>query len=243
MNLPMNNTPTKMKLLILLCMAALPATSVRAADNAENPAAKRCGVEAIASGRCEQRLADTDLNLAFRQYERVQMEAFEAKLKLRSLDTVPDLADAERAKQAQLLERRISNLGHLANELRERIMILGAHAPTDPHPDIPPKMVHPNESEAKVAEYRKLDKTQLQDELRRLQKELIVAESTARHADEQMAEAANAYNSAAEDRQPDLVLGMLEAEAKCTKPMKTFERLRKELDAAKQAYVKLLLAE
>jgi hypothetical protein len=45
--------------------------SVRAADNAENPAAKRGSVDAIAAGRPEQRLAETDLNLAYRQYERV----------------------------------------------------------------------------------------------------------------------------------------------------------------------------
>ena len=243
MNLPMNNKPMKMTLLLLLCVAALPAMTVRAADNAEKPAAKRGSAEAIAAGRCKQRIAETDLNLAFRQYERVQMESFEAKLKLHLMDTVPDLTAAEWTKQKESLTMRISNLGERASELRKSIMILGAHAPTDPHPDIPPKMIHTAESETKVTRYLKQDKTQLQDELKKLQKELIVAEKTARHADEKRKEAVEVYNSAEEDRQPDLILGMLEAEAQCRKPMAAHKRLCADLDAAKRAYVKLLLTE
>ena len=66
----------------------------------------------------EQRLLETDLSLAIRQYEHVQMEAFETRLKLDLLDTDEPMTDADRKRQAALLETRHLILQKRADELR-----------------------------------------------------------------------------------------------------------------------------
>jgi len=61
----------------------------------------------------QQRLLETDLSLAIRQYERVQMEAFETRLKLDLLDADEGMTDTDRKKRAELLAKR-----HLVLEKR-----------------------------------------------------------------------------------------------------------------------------
>ena len=103
----------KNKLSILVCITALSVLPLIAGDaEAKSPSV-------------EQRLRETDLSLAIRQYERVKMEAFETRLKLDLLDTDEDMTEAVRKKRAELLTQRHDILQMRANELRETALKLG----------------------------------------------------------------------------------------------------------------------
>ena len=103
----------KNKLHVLLCIAAISVATLRAADG-ENK-----------SGNAEQRLRETDLALTLHQYERVQMEAFEARLQIDLLDTEGQTARDERKTKIESLERRIAIFQKRAEQLRIRALELG----------------------------------------------------------------------------------------------------------------------
>ena len=73
----------------------------------------------IKSSDVDQRLRETDLSLAIRQYERVKMEAFETRLKLDLLDTEEGLSEVVRKTRSELLRKRYEILLRSADELRE----------------------------------------------------------------------------------------------------------------------------
>jgi hypothetical protein len=102
----------KNKLRILLCIMAVSVVPLWAADN-ENK-----------SVSVEQRLREIDVSLALRQYERVQMEAFETNLKLELLDTEGEMTKSERDKKVALLEKKLSILQGRAQMLRETALQL-----------------------------------------------------------------------------------------------------------------------
>ncbi len=92
------------------------------------------------------------------------------------------------------------------------------------------------EAASVVTKYDKMEKKQLQEELKRLQKEVIVAERAAKQARDEQAEAKKAYDSAPDDQKPDALLRMLEAKAKSNKPVEAFAQARSDFDAAIRAY-------
>jgi hypothetical protein len=97
----------KTKLHILVCITALSVIPLWAGDNESKTVS------------VEQRFREIDLSLALRQYERVQMEAFEVRLKLDLLDTEGELTPSEREKKGKLLEKRVAILQQRAAEIRE----------------------------------------------------------------------------------------------------------------------------
>jgi type II secretory pathway component GspD/PulD (secretin) len=94
-----------------------------------------------------------------------------------------------------------------------------------------------------VTDYERMDKKELQEGLKRLQKEVLVAERTAKQAKEKAAEGATAYNSASDDEKLDALLRMIEADAASRMPIERFKRIRSDFDAAKRAYFHLLVSE
>src|SRR5258705_1659466 len=98
----------KNKLRIVVCIMVLSVLPLWAADN-ENK-----------SVSVEQRFREIDLSLALRQYERVQMEAFEAKLERDLLDTETEMTKSERDKKVALLEKKVRILQFCAEVLREK---------------------------------------------------------------------------------------------------------------------------
>lgn len=101
----------KNSLLVLVCVVACSASNLCAADEE----GKTVSVGA--------RLRETDLALALHQYERVRMEAFDARLKL--LETEGQISPEEREKKVVSLEKRIAILGQRAEELRAHAIRLG----------------------------------------------------------------------------------------------------------------------
>jgi hypothetical protein len=96
---------------------------------------------------------------------------------------------------------------------------------------------------APVGKYDTMPEKDLREELKKLQKQILVAERTARQAQDDMHKAVRAYNTAADEAKPDALLSMLEVEARVRKPLDEHARLRAEFDAAKRAFVKLLSAD
>jgi hypothetical protein len=94
-----------------------------------------------------------------------------------------------------------------------------------------------------ATKYDKLDKNALQAELKRLVQELQAAERTALLARENATEAVAAYSSAPEESKPDALVRMIEADAASRKPMEGVKQIQSDLDAARQAYLRLLTAE
>ena len=88
-----------------------------------------------------------------------------------------------------------------------------------------------------------MENKDLQDELKRLQKEVLVADRTARQAKEREVEAAKAYESAPDDEKADALLRMIEVDAANRKPLERFQQIRSDLHAAERAYLHLLVAE
>jgi hypothetical protein len=103
----------KTNLHILVCVAALSVLPLLAGDGETKPVS------------VEQRLLETDLSLAIRQYERVKMEAFEAGLKLVLLDTDEEMTETARKKRAELLTKRVDALQLRADQLRQEALKLG----------------------------------------------------------------------------------------------------------------------
>jgi hypothetical protein len=103
----------KNKLHVLVCIATLCVLPLLAGDGETK------------SLSVEQRLRETDLSLALRQYERVKMESFETRLKLDLLSTDDDITETVRIKRAELLERRRNILEQRAADLRNTALKLG----------------------------------------------------------------------------------------------------------------------
>jgi type II secretory pathway component GspD/PulD (secretin) len=106
-----------------------------------------------------------------------------------------------------------------------------------------PKDDEKSDSAPVATKYDEMEKKDLREELKRLQKEVLDAERPARQADEKAAEAARAYKSASDDEKPDALLRMIEAEARSRKSIGGFKRIRSDFDAAQRAYLRLLVAE
>lgn len=94
-----------------------------------------------------------------------------------------------------------------------------------------------------VSKYDKMQKKDLQEEVKKLQKEVLTAEQTARGVGVRAKEAKEAYNSASNDQKPDALLLMLEAGAKSHKSMVAFKQVQSDFDMAKRAYFNLILDE
>ena len=94
-----------------------------------------------------------------------------------------------------------------------------------------------------VTKYDEMGKQELQDELRRLHAQLIDAKHAAQQASGKANEAAKAYRSASDDEKADALLHMIEAEAASGTPMEHYREAESALDAAKQAYIRRILAE
>ena len=96
----------KAKLRVIICIIALSVIPLWAGDGESKTVS------------VEQRFRETDLSLALRQYERVQMEAFEARLNLDLLDTEGEITPSERDKKVKLLEKRVAILEQRAGDIR-----------------------------------------------------------------------------------------------------------------------------
>lgn len=91
--------------------------------------------------------------------------------------------------------------------------------------------------------YDKMEKNDLEEELKRLQKEVLVAERIAKKAREKTTKAKMAYQSASDDGKGDALLRKIEADAAGRKPTERFTQIRSDFDAAERAYFRLLVAE
>jgi hypothetical protein len=85
--------------------------------------------------------------------------------------------------------------------------------------------------------YYKMDKKQLQEELKRLLRDYSIAEKGVNEADAHVAKAKEAYESAPDEKKPEELLRMLEAQAKRRNPHLKFLSMKKEFEAAKAAYI------
>jgi hypothetical protein len=94
-----------------------------------------------------------------------------------------------------------------------------------------------------ATKYDTMDKQPLQEELKRLQRELLVAEEIAQQAAGKARNAARVHQMAADDEKPEALLRKIEAEAASQKPTQAYKRLRSDLSAAERAYYRLLVAE
>ena len=94
-----------------------------------------------------------------------------------------------------------------------------------------------------VNKFDKLDKKQLQEELKRLQKEVLVAEQSSQQAAEKASHAAMIHKSASDDEKANALLRMIEANAARHKPSERYQRVRSDMRAAEKAYYRLLVAE
>ncbi|MFC1453128.1 hypothetical protein ACFLSJ_07295 [Verrucomicrobiota bacterium] len=103
----------------------------------------------------------------------------------------------------------------------------------DKKPDTPPV----------VTKYDKMEKKQLQEELKRLQAEVLVAERTVTQAKEKAAEAENACKSASDDEKPDALLRMIEAGVAEEKAKRPYHQIKGDFQAARRAYAQLLMNE
>jgi hypothetical protein len=95
------------------------------------------------------------------------------------------------------------------------------------------------------AKYYKLSKTELQQELKKLQKELLPVEREVNGPYLALRKAQQDYQSASEEQKFDALLRFLEARAALRKPQFRQQELRyheiqNEFQAAQEAYVKLL---
>jgi len=90
---------------------------------------------------------------------------------------------------------------------------------------------------AAFSRFYKMDKKQLQEELKRLLKDYSIAEKAASEADAHAAKAEEAYESAPDEKKPEELLRMLEAQAKRRDPHSKFLGIKKEFEAAKSAYI------
>ena len=108
-----------------------------------------------------------------------------------------------------------------------------AQEQSEPKPDATPV----------VTRYDKMEKKNLRGELKDLQKDVFVAERAAKQAKENAGEAGKEYKSASDDEKPEALLRMLEADAKCRRPLEHYKQVRSDFNAAKKAYLNLLLKE
>ena len=106
-----------------------------------------------------------------------------------------------------------------------------------------PKDEEKSDSTPVVTKYDKMEKKDLQEQLKRLQKEILGVERAARQAREKAAEAARAYKSASDGAKADVLLRMIEANAASHKPTERFRQIRSDFDAAERAYLHLLVTE
>ena len=94
-----------------------------------------------------------------------------------------------------------------------------------------------------VSPYSKMGKQQLQEELKRLQKEYTVSLQANNQAVNLASEADKAYNSASNEEKPEALIRKLDAEANSYKTQESFQKKKKEFEAAQYAYIKRLQAE
>ncbi len=94
-----------------------------------------------------------------------------------------------------------------------------------------------------VTKYESMEKKDLQEELRRLQKEALDAARMAKQVKEEAAEAARAYKFASDDEKADALLRMIEADAESHKPMRRYRQVQSAFGAAQRAYLHLLIAD
>ena len=99
------------------------------------------------------------------------------------------------------------------------------------------------ESRHVQTKYESMEKNDLQEELRRLQKEALDAARMAQQVKEEAAEAATAYKSASEDEKADSLLRMIESEAKSHRPMRHYRQVQSAFEAAQRVYLHLLMVE
>jgi hypothetical protein len=92
-----------------------------------------------------------------------------------------------------------------------------------------------------VTKYDKMEKNALQEELKDLQKQVLVVERTAKQARETADEAAKAYKSASDNEKPDALLRMIEDKAASYSPMQIYRETASEFKAAQSAYLDLLV--
>lgn len=99
----------------------------------------------------------------------------------------------------------------------------------------------PTDSSLVPTGFDKMEKKDLKQELVRLQKEVLDAVRISRRARGKAAEAASAYKSASDDEKAEALFRMIEADAASREPAERYAHLRTDFDAAKRAYLNLLI--
>ena len=94
-----------------------------------------------------------------------------------------------------------------------------------------------------TSKYDKMNKKQLQVELKRLQKVVSSTERDYTQSQKDESETKKAYSSASEEQKPDALISMLEAEVKHRWINTRWNQVRSDLRLAKFAYSDLLYAE
>ena len=92
-----------------------------------------------------------------------------------------------------------------------------------------------------VTKYEQMEKKDLRQELKDLQKQILVAERASKQAKETATQAARAYKSASDNEMPDALFRMLEAKAASYAPMQAYSKTRREFKSAQMAYMNLLI--
>ncbi len=94
-----------------------------------------------------------------------------------------------------------------------------------------------------VEQYQALPKAQLQEELRKLQSEVLVMDQKLSEVRKAERRPMRAYQSASDDQKPDKLIAMLDAQSRTRKAMVACGKVNNEFRAAQQAYLQLLWKE
>ncbi len=88
-----------------------------------------------------------------------------------------------------------------------------------------------------ASRYQKMSKALLQDEIKRLQKEVLAAERKVEQAKNYIKKASDAYEAASDEDKPEALIRLLDAKAAARKPCDACEKLKKDFLSAQAAYI------
>jgi len=188
------------------------------------------------------------LDVLDKQYELLSMRAMDAELQ--RLDVGLDVTEDEKLarKREEVTQRKRQLVRDMMERNRGEAQVLTVQlAELRPLPESARPRVQAEAGQsaapANVTKYDKMEKKQLEEELKKLQKDVLVAEQTAKEACDQAGEAKEAYKSASDEQKPDALLRMIGADAKSRKPDEDYRQARENFEDARRAYLNLLVAE
>jgi hypothetical protein len=91
-----------------------------------------------------------------------------------------------------------------------------------------------------IASFQSFSKAQLQEELKRLQRDVLAAQEKLTEAKEAEIQPTHAYQSATNEQKPDKLIPMLEAQSRTQRTVLSYNKIKEQFGAAQQAYLQLM---